>query len=209
MEMLTAWQGVEEGGRSLQGASEQLLEEKVYIFFSMKCGSESSLQNRLNQVTEAIYARLAYFQELERATRLLNHPGDDLVLQPDFLITVERIDICLEYLQHHVSPYFYPSYRSALLNRHSQKNYLEADIYILRFQQCLTRAMTLIKIFFAASLRSLTLEIERQLGEKVLFVILDRFDPTDPPTVNVLHLSDPSFILPIRDICYEDVSTIS
>lgn len=27
--MLAAWRGVEEGGRSLKGASEQLLEEKV------------------------------------------------------------------------------------------------------------------------------------------------------------------------------------
>ena len=34
---------------------------------------------------------------------MLNHPGEDLVLQPDFLIMVERVDICLEYLQNHVS----------------------------------------------------------------------------------------------------------
>jgi hypothetical protein len=34
---------------------------------------------------------------------MLNHPGEDLVLQPDFLVMVERVDICLEYLQNHVS----------------------------------------------------------------------------------------------------------
>lgn len=34
---------------------------------------------------------------------MLNHPGEDLVLQPDFLVMVERVDICLEYLQGHVS----------------------------------------------------------------------------------------------------------
>ncbi|PVF97473.1 Sec34-domain-containing protein [Serendipita vermifera] len=129
--MLTSWQGVEDGGRSLQQASEKLLEEK----------------NRLINVTNAITARLAYFQELERATRMLNHPGEDLVLQPDFLIMVERVDICLEYLQNH-------------------RNYREADIYILRFQQCLIRAMSLVKIFFTNSLRNLSAEVERQLGEK-------------------------------------------
>jgi Sec34-like family len=62
----------------------------------------NSEQDRLVNVTDAISARLAYFQELERATRMLNHPGEDLVLQPDFLIMVERVDICLEYLQNHV-----------------------------------------------------------------------------------------------------------
>jgi len=31
--MLTAWRGVEEGGRSLKGASEQLLEEKAGLGF--------------------------------------------------------------------------------------------------------------------------------------------------------------------------------
>lgn len=33
---------------------------------------------------------------------MLNHPGEDIVLQPDFLIMIERVDICLEYLQNHV-----------------------------------------------------------------------------------------------------------
>ncbi len=33
---------------------------------------------------------------------MLNHPGEDLVLQPDFLLMVERVDVCLEFLQSHV-----------------------------------------------------------------------------------------------------------
>jgi len=58
------------------------------------------------KVTDAISARLAYFQELERATRMLNHPGEDIVLHADFLVMIERVDICLEYLQHHVSSWY-------------------------------------------------------------------------------------------------------
>ena len=47
-------------------------------------------------------ARLEYFQELEHATRMLNHPGDSLVLQADFLEMVERVDICIDFLRTHV-----------------------------------------------------------------------------------------------------------
>ena len=44
-------------------------------------------------MTVAIDERLEYFQELEQATRMLNHPGESLVLQTDFLYMVERVDI--------------------------------------------------------------------------------------------------------------------
>lgn len=53
-------------------------------------------------MTEAIGTRLEYFQELEQATRMLNHPGESLVLQTDFLYMVERVDICIDYLKAHV-----------------------------------------------------------------------------------------------------------
>lgn len=54
-------------------------------------------------MTDEIEERLEYFQELEYATRMLNHPGDGLVLQEDFLFMVERVDVCIEYLESHVS----------------------------------------------------------------------------------------------------------
>ena len=34
---------------------------------------------------------------------MLNHPGESLVLQTDFLYMVERVDICIDYLKAHVS----------------------------------------------------------------------------------------------------------
>lgn len=54
------------------------------------------------ELTDEIGTRLEYFQELEHATRMLNHPGESLVLQTDFLYMVERVDICIEYLKDHV-----------------------------------------------------------------------------------------------------------
>lgn len=53
-------------------------------------------------MTESIGERLEYFQELELATRMLNHPGESLVLQSDFLYMVERVDICIDFLKSHV-----------------------------------------------------------------------------------------------------------
>ncbi len=65
--------------------------------------ADQSLQDRLLALTDDIGARLEYFQELEHATRMLNHPGESLVLQADFLYMVERVDICIDYLKAHVS----------------------------------------------------------------------------------------------------------
>lgn len=60
------------------------------------------VQDRLLELTDDIGARLEYFQELEYATRMLNHPGESLVLKTDFLYMVERVDICIDYLKAHV-----------------------------------------------------------------------------------------------------------
>ncbi|KAI0044273.1 Sec34-domain-containing protein [Auriscalpium vulgare] len=129
--MLEGWRSVEEGGKSLQDASHKLLEERDHLV----------------DLQEAIGTKLDYFQELEHATRMLNHPGESLVLQTDFLYMVERVDVCIDFLKAH-------------------RHYREAEVYLLRFQQCLTRAMTLIKMFFVGSLRALTQDVSRRLAEK-------------------------------------------
>ena len=53
-----------------------------------------------------------------------------------------------------------------------QRHFREADIYLLRFQQCMTRAMTLVKMYFVGSLRALTQDVWRRLSEKVAMVHL-------------------------------------
>ena len=68
----------------------------------MPYAADRRRQDRLLEMTEAIGTRLEYFQELEHATRMLNHPGESLVLQTDFLYMVERVDICIDYLKAHV-----------------------------------------------------------------------------------------------------------
>ncbi|KAJ7145893.1 Sec34-like family-domain-containing protein [Mycena epipterygia] len=129
--MLEGWRGVEEGGKSLKDACERLLEER----------------DRLLEMTDEIGARLEYFQELEQATRMLNHPGESLVLQTDFLYMVERVDICIDYLKAH-------------------RHFREAEVYLLRFQQCMTRAMTLIRMYFVGSLKALSADVSKRISEK-------------------------------------------
>ncbi|CAK5268613.1 unnamed protein product, partial [Mycena citricolor] len=129
--MLEGWRSVEEGGRSLKEACERLLEERA----------------RLIDLTEEIGARLDYFQELEQAMRMLNRPGESLVLQANFLYMVERVDICIDYLKAH-------------------RYFREAEVYLLRFQQCMTRAMTLIRMYFVGSLKALSADILKKLSEK-------------------------------------------
>jgi hypothetical protein len=46
-----------------------------------------------------------------------------------------------------------------------QRHYKESEVYLLRFQQCLTRAMTLVRMFFVGSLRALVQDVGRRLGE--------------------------------------------
>ena len=47
-----------------------------------------------------------------------------------------------------------------------QKHYRDSEIYLLRFQQCLTRAMTLIKMYFVGSLKALTSDVSRRMPDK-------------------------------------------
>ncbi|KAJ3920985.1 Sec34-like family-domain-containing protein [Lentinula edodes] len=134
------WQGVEDGGRSLKESSEGLLIERDSLL---------KLESELGE-------RLDYFKELEYATRMLNASvlegsagkgGRPLVMEFEFLDMVERVVICIQWLEAH-------------------RHYREAEIYLLRFHQCLTRAMTLIKMYFVGSLRAVQADVARRFGDK-------------------------------------------
>jgi len=78
-DMLEGWKGVEESGKSLKDACERLLKER----------------DGLVELIDDIGGHLEYFKELEQATRMLNHPGESLIFEGDFLYMVERVDICI------------------------------------------------------------------------------------------------------------------
>ncbi|KAF9520990.1 hypothetical protein BS47DRAFT_2766 [Hydnum rufescens UP504] len=156
-DMLKEWRGVEDGADSLQAACERLLEER----------------DRLLDVTDAIALRMEYYQELEHATRMLNHPGDALVLQTDFLLMVERVDVCIEYFQDH-------------------RHFTDAEVYLLRFQHCMVRAMTLIKMYFVGTLKALAADVQRRMADKDLsetaktHLLYAKFSSLSGPTAPLL-----------------------
>ncbi|KAK4705484.1 conserved oligomeric Golgi complex subunit 3, partial [Phenoliferia sp. Uapishka_3] len=132
-EMEANYRFVEDNSRALQLACENMLDE----------------QKHLIEVTEAIGARLEYFRELETATKMLNLPGEALVLQDDFLNMVDRLDISLDYLK-------------------ANRDFKDSEIYLIRFQQCLTRSMTLIKMYFISVIRRISSEVsERMVGKEL------------------------------------------
>ena len=165
-DMLEGWRGVEESGKSLKDACERLLEERVsQKSTSIYIALTISVQDDLIELIDDIGAHLEYFKELEQATRMLNHPGESLIFEADFLYMVERVDICIDFLKGHVK--IVCSLRGSLVLIPSKRHFKEAEVYLLRFQQCMTRAMTLIKMNFVGSLRALSSEVTKRLSEKV------------------------------------------
>ncbi|WVQ74956.1 hypothetical protein IAR50_004564 [Cryptococcus sp. DSM 104548] len=124
---------VEERSESLRGACEDLLEEQTHLLTH----------------TSQLAHRLTFFTFLETATKMLNNPGHTLVLSPDFLPMVKRLDECIGYLSDH-------------------RDFKDSEIYLLRYQQCMTRSMTLIKLYFVGTIKSLGQEVGKRLTDHSL-----------------------------------------
>ncbi|WRT68392.1 uncharacterized protein IL334_005368 [Kwoniella shivajii] len=132
-EMLKALAYVEERSESLRGACEDLLEEQTHLLTH----------------TSQLAHRLTFFTFLETSQKMLNSPGNNLVLSPDFLPMVKRLDECLSYLGEH-------------------RDFRDAELYLIRYQQCMTRSMTLIKLYFVSVVKAMGQEIGKRLGDKGL-----------------------------------------
>ncbi|BEI85442.1 hypothetical protein CcaverHIS002_0508430 [Cutaneotrichosporon cavernicola] len=132
-DMLKALEYVEERSESLRGACEDLLEEQTHL---------------LTHTSELAH-RLGYFTFLDTAQRMLNNPGNELVLHPDFLPMVQRLDECISYLG-------------------ENRDFKDAELYLIRYQQCMTRSMTLIRLHFVAAIKALGMEIGRRVSDKSL-----------------------------------------
>jgi hypothetical protein len=54
-----------------------------------------------------------------------------------------------------------------------QRDFKDAELYLMRYQQCLTRSMTLIKIYFVNTIKITGQEVARKLSEKVCYAAGD------------------------------------
>ncbi|KAI8330814.1 Sec34-like family-domain-containing protein [Choanephora cucurbitarum] len=128
--------------------------EKDYGFVDGRTGSiqaacESLLeeQHRLTRLADGLASQLEYFNRLEPIAKLFNSPGDDICLNPEFIPMLEQLDQCLDYMEQH-------------------SNYRDAELYHMRFRQCMTRGITLIKMYVVSALKTLGYETYKQVNLK-------------------------------------------
>ncbi|RIA80198.1 Sec34-like family-domain-containing protein [Glomus cerebriforme] len=100
-------------------------------------------QNNLTSLADAISAKLSYYNELESITKLFNSPGENICEQEEFISILAKLDECLEYMQ-------------------TNLRYRDSELYLMRFRQCMTRGMTLIKMYFISTIKGLGLEIAKK-----------------------------------------------
>ncbi|WAR61211.1 hypothetical protein PtB15_13B463 [Puccinia triticina] len=102
-------------------------------------------QKALGSIATALSDRLAYFRRLDESQRVLSRPGEaEIVNSQEFLPMIERLDVCLEFMK-------------------SNRHFKDADLYLVRFQQCLTRSMTLIKLHYTNQMKSLSRQVQEKL----------------------------------------------
>jgi hypothetical protein len=85
---------------------------------------------------------------------------------------IDRVDECLAYLQSHVRLLRDLALRDECSADHPyvylrQRDYKDSELYILRYQQCLSRSMAMIKIHFVATVKALGVDIGKRLAEQV------------------------------------------
>ncbi|KAH9958352.1 hypothetical protein BGW80DRAFT_1564997 [Lactifluus volemus] len=136
---------------AVANASQKLLAKQMSLMVV------SSFTGSTGGVQTAIWMTLEYLLSVTGARDAAAQSPWRVARSPDRM--VERVDICIEFLKPH-------------------RNYKEAEVYLLRFQQCMTCAMTFIKMYFVGSLRALTQDVSRRLFEQ---------DVTDTAQMHLLY----------------------
>lgn len=126
-------------------AGAQLVEEGTE---GLREDAESMVEriDHLATVADALAIRLSYFAILPSATSFLSSPSLEFVKTGEFMLTLDRLDIALAFLGAH------PHYR-------------DAPLYKMRFEHCIVRAGTLIRMFVVRRLKELNNEISQRLKE--------------------------------------------
>ncbi|KAK9474314.1 Sec34-like family-domain-containing protein [Dipodascopsis tothii] len=117
--------------------------------FQDACDVLLAEQTRLETLADDIAAHLEPFNLLDEFTRRLNAPGTDFVTQDAFRTMLKQLDDCIDYVK-------------------KNKSFNGVDIYEMRYRQCLTRALTLIRVFFVNSLREVANDVQSRITAKAL-----------------------------------------
>ncbi|KAK9236264.1 Sec34-like family-domain-containing protein [Lipomyces kononenkoae] len=117
--------------------------------FQEACDSLSAEQMRLETLADELEKNLRPFNLLEEITRRLNTPGTDFVKEDGFRRMLESLDQCIDYMETH-------------------PNFISVELYQMRFLQCMTRALTLIRVYFVNSIREVTNDVQSRIAAKAL-----------------------------------------
>ena len=122
-DLRTRYEFVESKSKSLQEACERLLEERVQTV----------------KMADCIADKLAYFNELERISKLFNAP-EDVTKDELFVPMLYKLDGCIDFVTTNIK-------------------YKDSELYLMRFRQCLTRGLSLIKLRFVEAMQEITVEL--------------------------------------------------
>lgn len=135
----------------------------------------TALMNRnidLESKVEKIDGVLKMFDHLERITKTLISAGNSIIRTGRILEVLRQLQECLDFLQSHSS-------------------YKDSEFYSLRYFQCMTRGLTLIRNYLIDFLRSIhTSFSEKHKDEDITDLTLDVYMYNDP--VNQLEKHDQS-----------------
>ncbi|KAF2224407.1 Sec34-like family-domain-containing protein [Elsinoe ampelina] len=127
----------------------RIVEEQTHAFHQ-QCQSIIAEQKRMTKLADDMKENVQYYAYLEPITRRLNAPGaTSVVTRSEFPEMLANLDSCLDYMQGH------PKQR-------------EAATYQARYRLLLTRALTLIRVHFTETLRSLAADVSRRIADKQL-----------------------------------------
>uniref|UniRef100_A0A663MCL7 Conserved oligomeric Golgi complex subunit 3 n=1 Tax=Athene cunicularia TaxID=194338 RepID=A0A663MCL7_ATHCN len=123
--------------------------KKQYLFVSTKTGTlheacEQLLkeQSELVDLAENIQQKLSYFNELENINTKLNSPTLS-VNSEGFIPMLAKLDDCIAYISSH-------------------PNFKDYPVYLVKFKQCLSKAMHLIKTYTVNTLQNLTSQLMKR-----------------------------------------------
>ncbi|RKP40204.1 Sec34-like family-domain-containing protein [Dimargaris cristalligena] len=101
-------------------------------------------QAALDKLADQLGQRLGYFNDLETITKLMHAPGEAICLHDNFIPYIHRLEECIEHVE-------------------QNPHYKDAELYLMRFQQCLTRGMTLIKMYCVSTIRTLGADMAKKM----------------------------------------------
>lgn len=111
------------------------------------CEALLSEQEHLAEVAEEVHDRLRKFDVLEPAIKLFSASGDLVCLDADFVPMLARLDDSLAFVQ-------------------KNRTYKDAELFLMKFRQCITRGLTLIKLYFVGVMKSLLDDIKEKLSDR-------------------------------------------